>query len=87
MQGISANDYVGIEFNLNMPIDTKELFENLERMRNMGAISVQTVMEQSELIKDTSIEMERIKKEGNTFNQKKNVSEKDQNIDDEDRVE
>ena len=87
MQGISANDYVGIEFNLNMPIDTKELFENLERMRNMGAISVQTVMEQSELIKDTSIEMERIKKEGNTFNQKKNVSDKDQNTDDEDRVE
>ena len=76
MQGINANDFVGIEFNLNMPIDTKEQFENLQIMRNMGAISVQTVMEQSELIKDTSIEMARIKKEGNTFNNKQNTADK-----------
>ncbi len=72
MQGISANDFVGVEFNLNMPIDTKELFENLQIMRNMGAISVQTIMEQSELIKDTTIEMTRIKSEGNTFDKKEN---------------
>jgi hypothetical protein len=39
-------------------------------MRNMGAISVQTVMEQSELIKDTSIELERIKKEQKTLETK-----------------
>jgi SPP1 family phage portal protein len=77
MQGINANDYVGIEFNLNIPVDTKEMFENLERMRNMGAISVQTVMEQSELIKDTVIEMERIKKEGNTFSNQQNTAAED----------
>ena len=67
MLGVSAEDYVGIEFNLNMPIDTKEQFENLQIMRNMGAISVQTIMEQSELIRDTSIEMARIKKEVNAL--------------------
>ena len=70
MLGVSADDYVGIEFNLNMPIDTKEQFENLQIMRNMGAISVQTVMEQSELIKDTSIELQRIKSEVNTMETK-----------------
>lgn len=61
MQGIKVSDeYVGIEFNLNQPIDTKELFENLEKMHNMGAISTLTIQEQSELIKDTSVEMKRI---------------------------
>lgn len=83
MQGINANDYVGIEFNLNMPIDTKEKFENLQIMRNMGAISVQTIMEQSEMIKDTSIEMTRIKSEGNVLNNKEN---KDMGKDKEDSV-
>lgn len=77
MQGINASDFVGIEFNLNMPIDTKELFENLQIMRNMGAISVQTVMEQSELIKDTTIELARIKKEGNAFDNKQNNTDKE----------
>ena len=83
MQGINANDYIGIEFNLNMPIDTKEKFENLQIMRNMGAISVQTIMEQSEMIKDTSIEMTRIKSEGNVLNNKEN---KDMGKDKEDSV-
>lgn len=63
MQGIKANDYVNIEFNLDMPIDTKEMFENLQIMRNMGAISVTTVMEQSEMIRDPKVEQERINKE------------------------
>ena len=70
MQGINANDYIGIEFNLNMPIDTKEMFENLKAMKEMGAISVQTIMEQSELIKDTTIEMSRMKKEQKTLENK-----------------
>lgn len=72
MQGINAGDYVGVEFNLNMPIDTKELFENLEKMRNMGAISVQTIMEHSDMIKDTSIEMARLKKEESVLKKESN---------------
>lgn len=74
MQGINANDYIGIEFNLNMPIDTKEMFENLKAMKEMGAISVQTIMEQSELIKDTTIEMSRMKKEQKTLENKEKES-------------
>lgn len=81
MQGIDANDFVGIEFNLNMPIDTKEQFENLEIMRNMGAISVQTIMEQSDMIKDASIEMARIKKEENTLGNRNKEDSKQDNDD------
>lgn len=72
MLGVSAEDFIGVEFNLNMPIDTKEQFENLQIMKNMGAISVQTVMEQSDIIKDTSIEMARIKSEQKTLENKDN---------------
>jgi SPP1 family phage portal protein len=87
MQGINANDFVGIEFNLNMPIDTKEKFENLEIMRNMGAISVQTIMEQSDMVKDASIEMARIKSEGNAFNNKQNSTGEDKDSKEKNRVE
>lgn len=73
MQGINAMDIVGIEFNYNMPIDTKEMFDNLKAMKEMGAISVQTIMEQSELIKDTVVEMTRIKNEGNTLENKEKM--------------
>lgn len=72
MQGMSADDHVGVEFNLNMPIDTSEMFTNLKTMYDMGAISVQSIMEHSELIKDTSIEMARVKSEEKTREQRKN---------------
>jgi hypothetical protein len=64
MQGISASDYVEIEFNLDMPIETSELFANLKTMRELGAISVQSIMEQSEIIRDSKMELERLEREG-----------------------
>lgn len=70
MQGMDANDYVGIEFNLNMPIDTSEMFANLRTMFDMRAISVQTIMEKSELIDDVAVEMKRIDKEQAELEQK-----------------
>lgn len=63
MQGMTANDYVSIEFNLNMPMDDSEVYSNLEKMRAMGAISIQTIMDNSEYINDTVIEKERLKAE------------------------
>lgn len=77
MLGVSAEDFIGVEFNLNMPIDTAEMFTNLKTMRDMGAISVQSIMEQSELIKDTSIEMARIKSEEKTLVNKDNGNDND----------
>lgn len=63
MQGISANDFVNIEFNLDMPMDNSELYANLEKMRGMGAISVQTIMENSEYINDANVEKARVANE------------------------
>lgn len=60
MQGMSANDEVEILFNLSMPVDGDELYSNLEKMKNMGAISARTIMETSEYVKDADIEMSRI---------------------------
>ena len=86
MLGVKAEDYVGIEFNLNMPIDTSEMFTNLKTMRDMGAISVQSIMEHSELIKDASIELQRIKKEQKTLETKENKDKQDTENTQEDSV-
>lgn len=67
MQGMTADDFIEVEFNLDMPMDSNELFTNLKAMRDMGAISVQSIMEQSEIIRDTKVEMDRIKSEVNTM--------------------
>ena len=47
-----------------MPVDGDELYSNLEKMKAMGAISVRTVMENSDLIKDADVELKRIEGEG-----------------------
>ena len=60
MQGVNADNYVSVEFNLNMPMDNSELYDNLQKMHDMGAISVQTIMDQSEFVSDSKIEKERI---------------------------
>lgn len=80
MLGVSANDFVGIVFNLNMPIDTKELFDNLKTMREMGAISIQTIMENSNFIKDTSVELERIGNEEKPLETKKKENVEDKKV-------
>lgn len=52
-----------------MPIDGDELYSNLEKMKNMGAISARTIMEQSEYIKDADVEFNRIVGEGQSENE------------------
>lgn len=64
MQGINASGEVEVVFNLSMPVDGDELYSNLEKMKAMGAISVRTIMENSELIKDADVELKRIEGEG-----------------------
>lgn len=78
-QGVSG-EYVGVEFNLNQPIDTKELFENLRQMYDMGAISRLTIQEKSDLIKDTSVEMERIREDAKTLGIDKVTSDEDGSV-------
>ena len=63
---ISDDDYdsLNVTFNISKPIDTKQNFENMKMQYDMGAISVQTIMENSPYTKDTAQEIERLKAEG-----------------------
>nr|WP_236889526.1 phage portal protein [Clostridium botulinum] len=56
-------EYVDIEFNYSRPINQSELLENLSKQRNMGAISIETVIEKSDLTKDKIQELARLKSE------------------------
>lgn len=63
MQGIKVNGEVEIEYNLSIPVATDEVVKNLQVMRDMGAISIDTIMEKSELIGDVSVEKDRLRSE------------------------
>ncbi|NFG97872.1 phage portal protein [Clostridium sporogenes] len=57
------NEYVDIEFNYSRPINQSELLDNLSKQRDMGAISIETVIEKSDLTKDKIQELARLKSE------------------------
>lgn len=63
MQGIKVNGEVEVEYNLSIPVATDEVVANLKVMRDMGAISIDTIMEKSALIGDVSVEKDRLKSE------------------------
>lgn len=63
MQGIKVNGQVEVEYNLSIPVATDEVVKNLQVMREMGAISIDTIMEKSELIGDVSMEKDRLRSE------------------------
>lgn len=60
---IPCNGYASVEYNLSIPVATDEVVNNLKTMREIGAISLESVMEKSDLIKDVSIEKDRLGKE------------------------
>lgn len=60
MQGIETNGDVKVRFNISIPVATNEVITNLKAMKEMGAISVESVMEKSGLIDDISVEMARV---------------------------
>jgi hypothetical protein len=63
MQGIKVEGECEVEYNLSIPVATDEVVKNLQTMREMGAISVDTIMEKSDLIKDISVEKSRLQGE------------------------
>jgi hypothetical protein len=65
MQGIKVDGDIEVEYNLSIPVATDEVVANLKVMRDMGAISVESIMEKSDLVKDVSVEKERLESEGN----------------------
>ena len=66
LQGIKFNvkDYIDVEFNYSRPINTNELLNNMKTQRDMGAISVRTIIEKSEITNDVEQEMQRLAEEG-----------------------
>ncbi|NME94604.1 phage portal protein [Clostridium cochlearium] len=65
MQGITFNDddYVDVEFNYSKPVNSEELLNNLKTQWEMGAISLQTIIEKSNLTQDVQAELERLEKQ------------------------
>ena len=63
MQGLTTIDDVEVIYNYNLPSATAETLANMNVLKSMGAISVETIMEKADLIVDKDIELKRIKKE------------------------
>ncbi|EPY6467476.1 phage portal protein [Clostridium sporogenes] len=65
MQGIVFNDddYIDVEFNYSKPINQNELLQNFKTQWEMGAISLQTIIEKSEITQDVTQELARLKSE------------------------
>ena len=68
MQGIKVDGEVEVEYNLSIPVATDEVVKNLQVMREMGAISIDTIMEKSALIGDVSVEKDRLRSESVVLN-------------------
>ena len=63
MQGISADGNVDVIYNVSMPVASTEMIANLKALKDMGAISVESIMEKSDLISNVNVEKDRLKGE------------------------
>lgn len=63
MQGLDGIDDVEIIYNYNLPSATAETIQNLNVLKGMGAISVETVIEKSDMIMNKDVELQRLKEE------------------------
>lgn len=63
MQGLDTINNVEVIYNYNLPSATAETLANMNILKQMGAISVETVMEKADLIDNKDVELKRIKKE------------------------
>ncbi|WP_217581062.1 phage portal protein [Lysinibacillus sp. GbtcB16] len=63
---ISDDELISLEFKFqyNTPSNNKEVMENLKVQHEMGAISRETIIEQSPYVSDVPLELERLAREG-----------------------
>lgn len=73
MQNVNVDGYIDVEFNYSRPVNQEELLSNIEKQRNMGAISIETIIEKSDITKDKIQELERLRKEGNIIDNNTNL--------------
>lgn len=60
MQGISIENTVDVIYNVSMPVASAEMIANLKVLRDMGAISVESIMEKSNIVSDVDVENKRL---------------------------
>ena len=64
-KGIAINVYdIDVVFQYARPMNEKDIIDNLKTLRDMGAISLQSALEQNPYVYDVASEMEKIKGEG-----------------------
>ena len=56
-------DSLDVTFTVNRPVDTNNMMNELKTQRDMGAISIQTVIDKSPYTTNTALELQRIKDE------------------------
>lgn len=68
MQGISVGCDVDVIYNVSMPVAGSEMISNLKSLQEMGAISITSIMEKTDLVSDPDVEKERLRGEKNAVN-------------------
>ena len=68
MQGISVGCDVDVVYNVAMPVAGSEMISNLKALQEMGAVSVDTIMEKVDLVSDPEVEKVRLQNEKSVVN-------------------
>lgn len=68
MQGISVGCDVDVVYNVAMPVAGSEMIANLKALQEMGAVSVDTIMEKVDLVSDPEVEKVRLQNEKSVVN-------------------
>lgn len=76
MQGISVDSDVTVIYNVGMPIASTEMIANLKALRELGAISIESVMEKSDIVTDVDVEKKRLASEPKVQEHKENQGNK-----------
>lgn len=68
------SDYINVTFNYARPQNATELLENLSKQFEMNAISIESIVEQSPLTNDVSMELDRLKNSSSNGGVNKDVN-------------
>lgn len=63
MQGIKVENDVTVIYNVSMPVASTEMIVNLKALRDLGAISIDSIMEKSDIVNDVEAEKKRLSRE------------------------
>lgn len=81
MQGIRTESNVDVIYNISMPVASTEMIANLKALREMGAISVESIMEKSDIVSDVDVEKKRLEGENVEIKPSKEVGKQEDSVD------